>query len=140
MNNGIDLRGKHLPMKPCVICGEMYQPRTSIQETCGGKCAIKNRDAKVTESQRRRVPFEHRQRYYKDGSIVIIDAPAEYRDYVGMEYTSLEYQASLAMGTLPPGIIVEKSGVKYQIYGEPTPLDWALKGLGYKHQKAVAIR
>lgn len=117
----------------CKVCGIEFQSTFVLNTICSKKC--KNKLYWETHKSE-----YHEPRKRQEGSIKIVDAPLEYKDYVGMEYNSLEYQSSLYMGTFPEGIILERDGKRYKIHGEPTPIDFALRGLGYNHQKAVSVR
>ncbi len=135
-----DLRGANFSPRCCAICGKTYQPKVNIQETCGGDCAQKNKNMKRTAKGVRKVGYDNRRRFDVNGA-VIVASPDEYADYIGLEYGSVELEASLHIGLLPPGVTFERKGKRYKVIGEPTPIDFALSGLGhYNHQKLEVIK
>lgn len=136
----LDLRGQHLSPRTCEICGKTYQPKMTIQATCGEKCAQKKKNARRTASGIRKVGYDNRQRFYGSGGVYkIVTAPDEFIDYIGLEYNSLEYHAALEMGCFPPGVVIEHGAKRLMICGDPTPIDFALTGKSYRHQKAVEV-
>ena len=140
MSAKTDLRGKNLSPKTCVICGNVYQPKMSIQETCSFQCSEKRKNRNRTASGIRKVGYDNRQRFYGSGGVYkIVTAPDEFIDYIGLEYNSLEYHAALEMGCFPPGVVIEHGAKRLMICGDPTPIDFALTGKSYRHQKAVAV-
>lgn len=129
MNKGCkDTRGMNLSPQPCVICFTMFQPRTSIQETCGAyRCVEENKKRKNVYKNRRVVP-DNKKRFSTNGGAVVVAAPDEYLDYIGLEYSALEWSISLEEGLLPPGVTVRNNGKKFKVCGQPTPIDRALSG------------
>lgn len=133
-------------MNTCKFCGVNFEPAPKVpqQKYCSISCKEKyyyaHRDDKADRRHYAIPVISNREDHPAQNPFTVVAAPDEYLDYVGLEYNSIQMQASLEMGALPPGIILRRGKTRLIVRGEPTPLEFCLRGLGhYKHQKLEKV-
>lgn len=116
MNNGIDLRGQHLTPRMCVMCNNIYQPKTAKQETCGSKCAQKRmgriKAQNLREERRRagKIDLKGQEKVFR-----VVDTLPEDYDMLGVSYDSMTLQSSLELAALPKYGLMEFEGRYYDV-------------------------
>lgn len=129
-------------IRSCKHCGNSFRAMKHNQRYCSDDC---KRKAWNTKPDRRTPKPEQVMTFDAlsddHSGCKIVEAPDEYVDYIGLVYNGIELKASLEMGALPPGVIVQRGGKRLKVAGTPTPLDICLKGHGpYNHQYLTTIK
>ena len=103
----------------CQQCGTEFQPVVKRQRFCSATCGRNFHNGLRKERGRKPMPESVKHDTYAYAGYVIqpgIDLD-DYLDFEDRSLFWLSVKATLNMGNLPPGLLLECRGVVYRVYG-----------------------